>query len=109
VIDELAQRVPERSLPVTVTSTAASGPAMLMTLSTIALTCSRVYMNRSLGIGPNGVKQTDDRRLRRPPATCTECHNELRQKHCSLLTDCALATAQWRVGPTGRPPENAII
>ena len=43
VIAELAQRVPERSLPVTLTSTA-SALAMLMTLSTIALTSSRVYM-----------------------------------------------------------------
>ena len=43
VIDELAQRVPERSPPESVSSTA-SALAMLMTFSTMALTSSRVYM-----------------------------------------------------------------
>ena len=43
VIDELAQRVPDRSPPVRFTSTA-SALAMLMTLSTMALASSRVYI-----------------------------------------------------------------
>src|SRR4051812_17241629 len=43
VIDEFAQRVPDRSPPVRFTSTA-SALAMLRTLSTIALASSRVYI-----------------------------------------------------------------
>src|SRR6476661_1314134 len=43
VIEELAQRVPDRSPPVRFTSTA-SALAMFKTLSTIALASSRVYM-----------------------------------------------------------------
>ena len=43
VMDELAHRVPDRSPPVNWTSTA-SAFAMSITLSVMALTCSRVYM-----------------------------------------------------------------
>src|SRR5262245_42331868 len=55
VIDELAQRVPERSPPLTVTSTA-SALAMLITLSVMALTCSREYMRASVERRVYGVK-----------------------------------------------------
>src|SRR5687768_633368 len=56
VIDEFAQRVPDRSPPVRFTSTA-SAFAMLMILSTMALTWSLVYMPGRLGTvlwGVNG-------------------------------------------------------
>src|SRR5215510_2973065 len=47
VMDEFAHRVPERSPPEKLTSTA-SALAMVMILSVQPLTCSRVYMRRSL-------------------------------------------------------------
>ena len=57
MIDELAQRVPDRSPPVKFTSTA-SALAMLMILSMMALTSSRVYIGSGRArMGQGAIKE----------------------------------------------------